>query len=142
MKIIGVWMFSFGFLLCLPAVCIAESYGGQWLGTVYDSINRCKRLGKAEPGDYILTIIHDGADITIMENVMQRPYVGVVNPNRPGKVHVQGTYIDDGGYVTELVSIEFDNYKMGKGQSAWRWSDGYYECGGSFSFTLKKIRGD
>lgn len=142
MKNIGVVMLSFGFLLCLPGMCKADSYGGQWLGTVSESVNRCKRLGKAEPGDYKLTIIHDGADITIMENVMQRPYVGVVNPDKPRKVHVQGTYVDDGGYVSELVNIEFDDYEQGKGQSVWRWSDGYYECGGRFSFTLKKIRGD
>ena len=127
---------------CLPALSFGQGYSGQWLGTVSESINRCKGLGKAEPGDYKLTIIHDNADITIMENVVQRPYIGVVNPDRPRKVHVQGSYVDDGGYVTELVNIEFSDDNQGEGQSVWQWSDGYYACGGRFTFTLKKIRGD
>ena len=128
--------------ICLPTLSLGQGYSGQWLGTVSESINRCKGLGKAEPGDYKLTIIHDNADITIMENVVQRPYTGVVNPDRPKKVHVQGSYAEDGGYVTELVNIEFADENNAEGQSVWRWSDGYYECGGRFAFTLKKIRGD
>jgi hypothetical protein len=40
--------------------------------------------------------------------------------------------------VTELVDIDFKDPESGTGGSVWRWSDGYYECGGSFKFTLKK----
>ncbi len=75
-----------------------------------------------------------------MKNVVQRPYEGVVNPNKPGKVHVNGTYTDDGGYVSELVDIDFADYTKGKGTGVWQWSDGYYQCGGRYKFTLTKIR--
>jgi hypothetical protein len=75
-----------------------------------------------------------------MENVVQRPYRGVINPQRPQNVHVQGAYNDDGGYVTEMIDIVFASESAGEGQSVWNWSDGYYECGGRFKFTLEKIR--
>jgi hypothetical protein len=131
-------------LLCLwstqPIVVSAQDFNGQWLGTVTESVNRCERIGKAEPGDYKLTIVHKGNDITLMENVEQVPYAGVVNPARPGNVYVQGVYDIDGGYVTEAIEIVFDGDRQGKGHSVWSWSDGYYQCGGRFKFTLKWIR--
>ena len=129
-----------GLFFMLPATSFSQNYSGQWLGTVTESINRCERLGKAEPGDYKLTIVHQDSDIMIMENVVQRPYTGVISPQRPRNVFVNGTYIDDGGYVTELVDIVFESDSKGQGQSVWRWSDGYYQCGGRFHFDLKKIR--
>ena len=129
-----------GFLLMHPGLSCAVDYSGQWHGTITESVTNCKNLGKAEPGDYKLTIIHKANDIVIMENVMQRPYTGVFNPQQPNNIHVLGTYIDDGGYVTEQVNIEFDSDTEGKGQSIWRWSDGYFACGGRFTFTMVKIR--
>jgi len=127
-------------LFASAQVTYGNNYSGQWLGVVTESFNNCRDLGKAEPGKYKLTIIHKNNDITILENVVQRPYTGVVNPERPLDVHVQGTYVDDGGYVSEFVNIEFKNESGGEGQSVWSWSDGYFECGGRFSFTLEKIR--
>lgn len=128
------------FLASLPTQAMAIDYAGQWLGTIGESINRCEGMGKAEPGDYKLTIIHEGPDITIMENVQQHPYTGVINPDKPLEVFVQGTYVQDGGYVSELITITFTDETRGKGESVWRWSDGYYECGGRFSFVLNRIR--
>lgn len=130
----------FGLLVSGPISSYGQNYSGQWLGTVTESVNYCKQLGKAEVGDYKLTIIHDEDEITVMENVIQRPYTGVVNPDRPKKVHVQGNYVDDGGYVSELLDIEFEEDTKGKGQGSWRWSDGYYQCGGRYVFTLEKMR--
>ena len=123
-----------------PALSHAVDYSGQWLGTITESKNLCENLGKAEPGDYKLTITQKDNDIIVMENVIQRPYSGVINPERPYLVQVQGVYIDDGGYVTEIVNIAFESDIAGKGQSVWRWSDGYYACGGIFDFSLAKIR--
>ena len=122
------------------APCAAQDYSGQWLGSITESVNRCERLGKAEPGDYKLTITQKNNDITIMENVVQRPYNGTIDPGKPGEVHVSGAYNDDGGYVTELVDIDFENDSTGAGRSVWYWSDGLHGCGGHFRFTLKKIR--
>jgi hypothetical protein len=128
-------------IVMLPSArCVAQDYSGQWLGTITESVNRCERLGKAEPGDYKLTIIQKDNDIAIMENVVQRPYNGTLDPGRPGEVQVSGAYNDDGGYVTELVDIEFENDSKGAGRSVWYWSDGLHGCGGHFQFELKKIR--
>ncbi len=128
------------FTLLSPALSFAENYNGQWLGTITESVNNCKNLGKAEPGEYKLTIIHQDNDITIMENVVQRPYEGVINPAKTQSVQVHGTYTDDGGYVSELVTINFTDEATGEAHSVWQWSDGYYFCGGQFKFTLTKIR--
>ncbi len=127
-------------LLLHPALSYGNDYSGQWLGTISESKNLCKNLGKAEPGEYKLTITQQDEDIVIMENVVQRPYRGRLNPEEPNLFHVQGSYVDDGGYVSELVDIEFESETAGTGKSVWRWSDGYYACGGTFAFTLEKIR--
>ena len=132
------------FLLCfglmLPAVAYAQNFSGQWLGNVTESLSRCEGIGKVEPGDYKLTIVHKDEDIMLMENVEQVPYRGVVNPKRPGKVFVQGVYDIHGGYVTEMLEIVFDDGQKGQGESVWYWSDGYHQCGGRFKFGLEKIR--
>jgi hypothetical protein len=129
-----------GLLLIQPVSVSAGNYSGQWLGTITESKNRCENLGKAEPGDYKLTIVHKDGDIMIMDNVVQRPYKGVINPQRPQKIYVNGAYNEDGGYVTEMVDIVFTDDEKGEGQSVWSWSDGYHQCGGRFKFKLHKIR--
>ena len=126
--------------LIQPAVLFAQDFSGQWLGTITTSLNRCERLGKAEPGDYKLTIVQKDDEILLMENVQQVPYKGVVNPKRPRDVFVQGVYNIHGGYVTEMLEIAFDDARKGQGESVWYWSDGYHQCGGRFKFTLEKIR--
>jgi len=140
MKRFASIILSIGTMLVSPCLCLAFDYSGQWLGTVGDSRNLCENIGKAEPGDYKLTIIQKENNIVVMENVVQRPYTGVIDPERPQVVQVLGAYAEDGGYVNEIVTLEFDDDSKGKGQSVWRWSDGYYACGGRFSFTLTKIR--
>ena len=125
-------------LLVHPVLSHGNDYSGQWLGTITESKNLCKKLGKAEPGDYKLTITQQGEDIVIMENVVQRPYRGRINPERPNFFHVQGSYVDDGGYVSELVDIEFESETAGKGISVWRWSDGYYACAEHLFSPLRK----
>lgn len=128
------------FIFICPHLARGRDFSGQWLGTITESINRCDNLGKAKPGEYKLTITHNVNNIVVMENVVQRPYTGVFNPQNRQFAHVQGSYVTHGGYVTELLDIEFDsgNNEKGKGKSIWRWSDGYYSCGGTFNFTLVK----
>jgi hypothetical protein len=74
-----------------------------------------------------------------LENVVQRPYKGIIDPKRPLNLHVNGSYVKDGGYVHEMLDIGFENDSTGEGGSMWQWSDGYYQCGGRFQFNLKKI---
>jgi hypothetical protein len=56
---------------------------------------------------------------TIMENVVQQPPNGTLNPGRPGSIQVSEAYNDDGGYVTEVVGIDFENDSKGTGRSVW-----------------------
>ena len=132
------------FLLCFgfiqPAAVSAQNFSGQWLGNVTESLSRCEGIGKVEPGDYKLTIVHKEAEIMLMENVEQVPYTGIINPKRPRNVFVQGVYNIHGGYVTEMLDIVFDGTQKGRGESVWSWSDGYHQCGGRFKFGLEKIR--
>jgi hypothetical protein len=130
-----------GFICINPGFSHGLDYSGQWLGTVTKTENSCKKdLGKAKLGDYKLTIMHKGKDLVVMENVVQRPYTGPFNSQQPGIARVHGSYVVDGGYVTESVNVEFVDDATGKGDSVWRWSNGYLACGGRFIFTLVKIK--
>lgn len=138
MKIFSICLCWF-LLLAMTSRVSAQDYSGTWLASVSESVTWCKNLGKAEPGEYKLTIVQKGSDITLLENVVQRPYKGVIDPKRPLSLHVNGSYVEDGGYVNEMIDIAFDNDSAGEGGSMWQWSDGYYQCGGRFKFDLKKI---
>ena len=94
--------------LLLPVLAgpaAAQNYGGTWLAKVNESVSWCKNIGKTETGDYKLTIVHKGNDITLLENVVQRPYKGFIDPARPLNLHVTGSYTKDGGYVNEMIDI-------------------------------------
>ena len=139
MKILRIFLGCF--LLLAPAFpAAAQNYSGQWLATVSESVSWCKNLGKTEPGDYKLTIVHKGNDVTLLENVVQRPYKGLIDPKRLLNLHVTGSYAKDGGYVNEMIDMGFENDSAGQGGSVWQWSDGYFQCGGRFKFDLKRIR--
>lgn len=123
-------------LLSVPV--FALDLNGTWNATITDSLSHCKKLGKYEPGDYTINLTQKGNNISIIEKESQTRYVGTVKQGAPNHVHVRSTYNLHGGYATELVDIEFENDQAGKGGSVWRWSDGLFECGGSYKFTLLK----
>lgn len=130
-----------GVMWMQPALSHATDYTGQWRGTITESTNECKNdLGKGKPGEYTLTFIHKGDEFVGMENTVKRPYKGVVNPSNPQFVHLVGSYVTTGGFVSETVEITFSNATSGIGKSVWRWSNGYLSCGGNFTFTLEKIQ--
>jgi len=118
----------------------AQDFSGNWTGVVAESTSDCKNIVKANPGEYRLTFVQKGDELTIFEKVARRPYRGFIEADNPGQVQVRGTYADDGGYITEEVFIKFADSNSGGGQSVWRWSDGWHQCGGRFQFTLKKNR--
>jgi hypothetical protein len=128
------------FVLLCSTNTAAQDYSGAWTGVITESTSDCKRVAKAIPGEYQLTIAQKGDELTIMENTARRPYKGFLETDNPRQVQVRGTYADAGGYVTEEVLIQFAGPGSGKGQSVWRWSDGWHQCGGRFLFTLKKKR--
>lgn len=48
-----------GKTVMLPECVWAQDRSGQWLGKITQSHNRCEDLGKAEPGEYKLTIVFE-----------------------------------------------------------------------------------
>jgi hypothetical protein len=132
------WLIACSFILILSTSSVAQDYSGIWTGVVTESTSDCKNVVKAKPGQYRLTFDQKGDELTIMENVARRPYKGFIEADNPGHIQVRGTYADAGGYVTEEVMIQFAESHSGTGQSVWRWSDGWHQCGGRFAFTLKK----
>ncbi|MCG6919053.1 MAG: hypothetical protein LJE88_02820 [Deltaproteobacteria bacterium] len=125
-------------LLSVPG--FALDLNGIWNVTVTDSITHCAGAGKGKVGDYTIALTQKGDKITIIGQASQTRYVGEAKQGAPNHVHVHSTDNLHGGYVTELVDIDFDNDQTGKGGSVWRWSDGLYQCGGSYKFTLHKIQ--
>lgn len=141
MKRFSLLVALLGVMIMSPGLSHAIDYTGQWRGTITQSVNGCKNdLGKGKPGEYMLTFIQKGDEVVAMENTVKRPYRGVVNPERPQFVHVVGSYVTTGGFVSETVDIEFRNETGGIGKSFWRWSNGYLSCGGNFTFTLEKVQ--
>jgi hypothetical protein len=126
-------------LLC-PVNAVAQNYSGTWTGVITESTSDCHNIVKAKPGEYQLAFAQKGDELTIMVNVARRPYRGYIEADNPGHVQVRGTYADAGGYVSEEVYISFAEPNSGTGRSAWKWSDGWHQCGGRFLFTLQKKR--
>lgn len=131
-----------GLILLGPVPAGAQDKSGTWTGVVTESASDCQNIVKAAPGEYELAIVQKGDELTIMEDKARRPYRGSFDSDAPGHIQVRGTYADAGGYVSEEVSIQFSDSSSGAGQSAWRWSDGWHQCGGRFLFTLKKKASD
>lgn len=129
-----------GLILLCSVNAVAQDYGGAWTGVITESTSDCYNIVKAKPGEYRLTFVQKGDELTIMVNTVRRPYKGFLEADNPRQVQVRGTYADAGGYVTEEVLIQFAGPGSGTGQSVWRWSDGWHQCGGRFLLTLKKTR--
>lgn len=126
----------------LVATCTAvaqDAFTGQWIAEVTESTTHCERIGKDLLGEYHLTFNLEGTELTLQGQRDHVTYHGILNPADPLKAHVQATYNEDGGYVTELVDIAFsEDGASGQGGVTWRWSDGLHQCGGSFLFILKR----
>ena len=128
------------FIMFGPTHVDAQDYSGTWAGVVTESTSDCRNIVKAKPGEYQLAFVQKGDELTILEKTARRPYRGFVEADNPRHVQVRGTYADAGGYITEDVLIQFVGASSGTGQSAWKWSAGWHQCGGRFLFTLKKIK--
>ena len=133
-------LLAFSLILTGSVTAVAQDYSGAWTGVVTESTSDCKNIVKANPGEYRLNFIQNGDELTIVPSAANRPYRGFIEADSPRHVQVRGTYADAGGYVSEEVLIRFVDSTSGAGQSVWRWSDGWHQCGGRFLFTLKKGR--
>lgn len=124
------------FILLIAPPALAGDYGGTWKAEVTESHTACEDLGRDFVGHYTIEIFQSKDNLIVQAERPNVRYVGKLKPDNPNMAHLQATYIKDGGYVTELVDIDFGDKKTAKGGVVWRWSDGVYACGGSYSFTL------
>lgn len=128
--------FTVFIFICSPVT--AEDLTGDWNATVTESFTYCENLGKDYVGNYSIRITQTGNVISI---VGERgiTWTGIIKNENSKHAHVRATFNKDGGYVTELIDIDFDaSLKEGRGGSVWTWTDGLFQCGGSFKFKLKK----
>lgn len=125
-------------LLLIANGAFAEDLSGKWLADVTSAETQCEDLGWDPVGNYTIEIFKGEKSIII---VPQRPhvrYVGKFLTDMPNKAHLRATYMKDGGYLTEIVDITFENSQSATGKTLWQWSDGVFACGGSYSFVLKR----
>ena len=125
-------------LLLTASPAIAGDYGGTWQAEVTESLTTCEDLGRDFVGQYTIEVYQSKDNLIVQAERPNVRYVGKLMTDNHNKAHLQATYIKDGGYVTELVDIDFDDSQTAQGRVLWRWSDGVYACGGSFSFVLMR----
>jgi len=137
MKKFSVIIAVFVFLL-VASGAFAEDLSGQWSADVISADTRCEDLGWDPVGNYTIEILKGEKSIIIVPERPHVRYVGKFLPDIPNKAHLRATYMKDGGYLTEIVDIDFKNSQSATGKTVWQWSDGVFACGGSYSFVLKR----
>jgi len=125
-------------ILLTASIALAGDFGGTWKAEVTESHTSCEDLGRDKVGHYTIEVFQSKDNLIVQAERPNVRYVGKLKPENPNMAHLQSTYIKDGGYVTELVDIEFVDVKNAKGGVVWRWSDGVYACGGSYTFVLTR----
>lgn len=125
------------FVLLVASPVSAGDYGGIWKAEVTESLTACEDLGRDFVGHYTIEVFQSKDNLIVHAERPYVRYIGKLKAESPSVAHLQATYIKDGGYVTELVDIEFEG-QTAKGGVVWRWSDGVYACGGSYTFVLTR----
>ena len=76
-------------ILTCSVSAVAQDYSGAWTGVVTESTSDCKNIVKANPGEYRLTFVQKGDDLTIVPNTANRPYRGSIEADNPSHVQVR-----------------------------------------------------
>lgn len=126
------------FILLAAFPAMAGDYGGTWKAEVTESLTACEDLGRDFVGHYTIEVFQSKDNLIVQAQRPNVRYIGKLKAENPNMAHLQATYTKDGGYVTELVDIEFEGGVAAKGGVVWRWSDGVYACGGSYTFVLTR----
>lgn len=130
-------------LVCIhfPSSLIAGEFDGKWIGKIKESTSSCKKIGKDLQDQYVVYFKHgEGSTITMTVEFTGNIFQGVQKAANPNFIHLRTSFLEDAGIVTEYVDIEMSDSSSGTGGGVWTWSDGLMNCGGSFSFSLEKVK--
>jgi outer membrane protein assembly factor BamB len=80
-----------------------------------------------------LTVTQNGSDVQIV--IDGKTFSGTLF----GSIcNVSGSYFEDGGTVTQNISLNLSSETAGLGSSTWVWSDGTNTCNGGSEFTFAR----
>lgn len=124
-----------------PSLLSAGEFDGKWIAKVKDSTSACKHIG-VEFQDYYDVLIKqgEGNTITLTVETTGKVYQGVRQAANPNYIHLMGSFLKDAGIVTQYFDLQMADSNSGMGGSVWTWSNGMYNCGGSYKFTLERAQ--
>lgn len=82
------------------------------------------------------TVTQNGTNVTF--EVDGNTFTGTVNSPT---ITVSGTYTENGGNVTQDITVTLSSTTSGIGTSTWDWSDGVNNCSGGSDFTFRRVSG-
>ena len=82
------------------------------------------------------TVTQNGTNVTF--EVDGNTFTGTINSPT---ITVSGTYTENGGNVTQDITVTLSSTTSGIGTSTWDWSDGANNCSGGSDFTFRKVSG-
>lgn len=126
------------FVLLMVTPAAADEFGGIWEAEVTKEMTVCEEIGRDKVGHYTIEVFQSDKNLIVQAQRPNVRYFGKFLEDNPMAAHLQSTYEEDGGYVTELVDMVFNDESSASGDVVWTWSDGVYSCGGTYSFVLNR----
>lgn len=125
--------------IILPSVLLAGDLDGKWIAKVNKSTSACKNIGVEFHDHYVVWIKQEeGNTITATVEITGNVFPGFRQAANLYLIHLMGSYLKDAGIVTQYFDLQMSDSNSGLGSSVWTWSNGMYNCGGSYSFTLER----
>lgn len=127
--------------ILLPSVLMAGEFDGKWIAKVTESTSSCKNIGKDFEPQYVVYLKQqEGNTITATVESTGHVFQGVRQAANLNLIHLMGSFLKDAGIVTEYFDLEMSDNNTGKGGTVWSWSNGMYNCGGSYNFTIERAK--
>jgi len=128
-------------LILLPSVIMAGEFDGKWIAEVKESTSSCKNLGKNFEPQYVVYLKQqEGNTITATVEFNGNVFHGIRQAANLNHLHLMGSFLKDAGIVTKYFDLEMSDSDAGTGGAVWSWSNGMYNCGGSYNFTMERAK--
>ena len=125
----------------LPSVLLAGDFDGKWIAKVNKSNSACKNIGVEFKDHYVVLIKQEeGNTVTATVESTGNVFHGFRQPANLNLIHLMGSFLKDAGIVTQYFDLQMADSNSGSGGTVWTWSNGMYNCGGSYSFTLERAK--